>query len=321
MNTVTLVLTVVVAVLAVIFYVYRSIRVVPQGTAAVIERFGRYHRTLGPGLCFLAPGIDRVRSTTDMREQVLPFPPQGVITKDKLLVYIDWVVYFKVIDPRRATYEVENFVQAIEYLVSNKLSSIIADMYYEETITRRAEVNRLLFDELVGDARRWGIRVSRVDLRSIGSPPTDLAHGSAAAPQIRLTARARKQATKSADIGPEAAILGSIVVAALVGLSATAYGRALDGAALIICMILFLLLFHQARRQRTLVPEREVTIGSGDAVVVATKVDSTGGQVWMAGHALPARSHTSSAVYEPGTKVHITSIDDDVVVVSQLTGT
>lgn len=167
MSTFEAVVFVVVVVAAVVFYVYRAIRVVPQATAAVIERFGRYKRTLEPGLRFLVPGADRVRATVDLREQVMPFPPQEVITEDNLLVYIDWVVYFQVIDPRRATYEIQNFVQAIEYLVSTTLRNIIGGMDLEATLTSRDEVNRQLRDVLDSETGRWGIRVSRVELRTI----------------------------------------------------------------------------------------------------------------------------------------------------------
>jgi len=203
MGTLGLVVFVVVVVLAVIFYVYRSIRVVPQATAAVIERFGRYKRTLEPGLRFLVPGADRVRATVDLREQVMPFPPQEVITEDNLLVYIDWVVYFQVIDPRRATYEIQNFVQAIEYLVSTTLRNIIGGMDLEATLTSRDEVNRQLRDVLDNETGRWGIRVSRVELRTI-QPNRDITE--AMEKQVRAE-RERRATILSAEGVKQAEIL------------------------------------------------------------------------------------------------------------------
>jgi regulator of protease activity HflC (stomatin/prohibitin superfamily) len=203
MGTLGLVVFVIVVVLAVIFYVYRSIRVVPQATAAVIERFGRYKRTLEPGLRFLVPGADRVRATVDLREQVMPFPPQEVITEDNLLVYIDWVVYFQVIDPRRATYEIQNFVQAIEYLVSTTLRNIIGGMDLEATLTSRDEVNRQLRDVLDSETGRWGIRVSRVELRTI-QPNRDITE--AMEKQVRAE-RERRATILSAEGVKQAEIL------------------------------------------------------------------------------------------------------------------
>ena len=203
MGTLGLVVFVVVVVLAVIFYIYRAIRVVPQATAAVIERFGRYKRTLEPGLRFLVPGADRVRATVDLREQVMPFPPQEVITEDNLLVYIDWVVYFQVIDPRRATYEIQNFVQAIEYLVSTTLRNIIGGMDLEATLTSRDEVNRQLRDVLDMETGRWGIRVSRVELRTI-QPNRDITE--AMEKQVRAE-RERRATILSAEGVKQAEIL------------------------------------------------------------------------------------------------------------------
>ncbi|WP_034270012.1 SPFH domain-containing protein [Actinospica robiniae] len=203
MSTFEAVVFVVVVVAAVVFYVYRAIRVVPQATAAVIERFGRYKRTLEPGLRFLVPGADRVRATVDLREQVMPFPPQEVITEDNLLVYIDWVVYFQVIDPRRATYEIQNFVQAIEYLVSTTLRNIIGGMDLEATLTSRDEVNRQLRDVLDSETGRWGIRVSRVELRTI-QPNRDITE--AMEKQVRAE-RERRATILSAEGVKQAEIL------------------------------------------------------------------------------------------------------------------
>src|SRR5579871_6446755 len=167
MSVVTAILVVLVVVLAVTFILYRSVQIVPQASAQVVERFGRYRRTLEPGLRFLVPIADTIRATVDMREQVVPFPPQEVITEDNLLVYIDWVVYYQVTDPRRATYEIQNYVQAIEYLVSTTLRNIVGGMDLERTLTSRDEVNTDLRDALDSATGPWGIRVNRVELRTI----------------------------------------------------------------------------------------------------------------------------------------------------------
>jgi regulator of protease activity HflC (stomatin/prohibitin superfamily) len=158
---------VLIVVLLVTYFLYRSIRTIPEATVAVVERFGEYRRTLEPGLRFLLPVADSIRTTIDMREQVVPFPPQEVITEDNLLVYIDWVVYFQVTDARRATYEIQNYVQAIEYLVSTTLRNIVGGMDLERTLTSRDEVNSELRDTLDNATGRWGIRVNRVELRAI----------------------------------------------------------------------------------------------------------------------------------------------------------
>jgi regulator of protease activity HflC (stomatin/prohibitin superfamily) len=139
----------------------------------------------------------------DLREQVMPFPPQEVITEDNLLVYIDWVVYFQVIDPRRATYEIQNFVQAIEYLVSTTLRNIIGGMDLEATLTSRDEVNRQLRDVLDSETGRWGIRVSRVELRTI-QPNRDITE--AMEKQVRAE-RERRATILSAEGVKQAEIL------------------------------------------------------------------------------------------------------------------
>jgi regulator of protease activity HflC (stomatin/prohibitin superfamily) len=166
-----IVLLVIVIVLAVTLL--RAVRVVPQANAAIVERFGRYTRTLNAGLSLLLPFVDRVRATIDLREQVVPFPPQPVITEDNLVVSIDTVIYFQVTDPRAATYEIINYIQAIEQLTVTTLRNIIGGMDLERTLTSREEINvqlRGVLDEATG---KWGIRVNRVELKAI-EPPTSI---------------------------------------------------------------------------------------------------------------------------------------------------
>ena len=147
-------------------------RIVPQARAGIVERLGRYSRTLEPGLTLIVPFVDRVKPLLDLREQVVTFPPQPVITEDNLVVGIDTVIYFTVTDPRAATYEVANPLQAIEQLTVTTLRNVIGGMTLEDTLTSRDNINnqlRAVLDEATG---RWGIRVNRVELKSIEPPRT-----------------------------------------------------------------------------------------------------------------------------------------------------
>ncbi|HET7354570.1 MAG TPA: SPFH domain-containing protein [Gaiellaceae bacterium] len=148
----------------------RTIRIVPQARAGVVERLGRYSRTLSPGLAMVVPFIDRVRPLLDLREQVVSFPPQPVITEDNLVVSIDSVIYFQVTDPKAATYEIANYIQAIEQLTVTTLRNVIGGLALEKTLTSRDEINgqlRGVLDEATG---KWGIRVNRVELKAIDPP-------------------------------------------------------------------------------------------------------------------------------------------------------
>ena len=159
----------VIALLAAVVVV-RSVRIVPQARARNVERLGRYHRTLEPGLNFVIPFIDRVRTTIDLREQVVSFQPQPVITEDNLVVNIDTVLYFQVTDPRSAAYEIANFIQGIEQLTVTTLRNVIGGMDLEETLTSREKINselRGVLDEATG---KWGIRVNRVEIKAIDPP-------------------------------------------------------------------------------------------------------------------------------------------------------
>lgn len=152
--------------------IVRCVRVIRQQQVAVVERLGKFRRTLDPGPHLLVPFIDSVRYTMDMREAVVPFPPQGVITEDNLMVNIDSVIYFQVVDPVRAAYEAQNYIQAIEQLTQTTLRNIIGGLDLEQTLTSREEINqklRAVLDEATG---KWGIKVNRVELRSIEPPAT-----------------------------------------------------------------------------------------------------------------------------------------------------
>jgi regulator of protease activity HflC (stomatin/prohibitin superfamily) len=162
----------IVVVVVVIITIARTIRIIPQAKAGVVERLGRYHRTLQPGLTMIVPFVDRMRPLIDMREQVVSFPPQPVITEDNLTVNIDSVIYYQVTDAKAATYEIANYIQAIEQLTVTTLRNVIGGLTLEETLTSRDNVNnqlRTVLDEATG---KWGIRVNRVELKSIDPPGT-----------------------------------------------------------------------------------------------------------------------------------------------------
>jgi regulator of protease activity HflC (stomatin/prohibitin superfamily) len=154
----------------VLIVLFRTIRIVPQARAGVVERLGRYSRTLTPGLAIVVPFVDRVRDMIDLREQVVSFDPQPVITEDNLVVSIDSVIYFQVTDPKSATYEIANYIQAIEQLTVTTLRNVIGGLALEKTLTSRDEINdrlRGVLDEATG---KWGIRVNRVELKAIDPP-------------------------------------------------------------------------------------------------------------------------------------------------------
>jgi regulator of protease activity HflC (stomatin/prohibitin superfamily) len=166
-----LIVLIVIAVV-VLFTLSRGIRIVPQARAGIVERLGRYHRTLDAGLALIVPYIDRVKPLLDLREQVVSFPPQPVITEDNLTVSIDSVIYFQVTDPKAATYEIADYIVAIEQLTVTTLRNVAGGMTLEDTLTSRDTINtalRVVLDEATG---RWGIRVNRVELKAIDPPVT-----------------------------------------------------------------------------------------------------------------------------------------------------
>ena len=158
--------------LFVITLLAKTVRIVPQARAGIVERFGKYKQTLPAGLNIVVPFIDKVRYLIDLREQVVSFPPQPVITEDNLVVSIDTVIYFQVTDPIAATYEIANYIQAVEQLTMTTLRNIVGGMDLEQTLTSREEINnglRGVLDEATG---KWGIRVNRVEIKGIDPPPS-----------------------------------------------------------------------------------------------------------------------------------------------------
>lgn len=166
-------LVVVVAlVLMVLITLARTVRIIPQARAGIVERLGRYHRTLNPGLTVLVPFVDRLRPLLDLREQVVSFPPQPVITEDNLVVGIDTVIYFQVTDAKAASYEIANYIQGVEQLTVTTLRNVVGNLNLEQTLTSRDHINaqlRGVLDEATG---KWGIRVNRVEIKAIEPPPS-----------------------------------------------------------------------------------------------------------------------------------------------------
>ena len=163
-------IAIIVVAVIVIVTLARTIRIIPQAQAGVVERLGRYSRTLTPGLTLVVPFVDRIRAVIDLREQVVSFPPQPVITEDNLVVSIDSVIYFQVTEPKAATYEIANYIQAIEQLTVTTLRNVIGGMALEKTLTSRDEINGQLRGVLDDATGKWGIRVNRVELKAIDPP-------------------------------------------------------------------------------------------------------------------------------------------------------
>ena len=158
--------------LLVVVALIKMVRIIPQARAGIVERFGRYDRTLSPGLTLIVPFIDRVLPLIDLREQVVSFAPQAVITEDNVNVQVDSVLYYTVVNAKDVTYEVANPIQAIEQLTLTSLRNIVGGLDLEEALTSRDTINsqlRTVLDEATG---KWGIRVNRVELKAIDPPPT-----------------------------------------------------------------------------------------------------------------------------------------------------
>jgi regulator of protease activity HflC (stomatin/prohibitin superfamily) len=154
----------------ILFVASRTIRIVPQARAGVVERLGRYQRTLDPGLAIVVPFIDRLRPLIDLREQVVTFQPQPVITEDNVVIQIDTVLYFTITEAKAVSYEVANPLQAIEQLTVTTLRNVVGGMTLEETLTSRENINtqlRVVLDEATG---KWGIRINRVEIKSVDPP-------------------------------------------------------------------------------------------------------------------------------------------------------
>jgi regulator of protease activity HflC (stomatin/prohibitin superfamily) len=197
----------IIVLLIIVFFVFivgiRSIRIVPQSRAVIVQRLGRYLKTSGGGPVFVVPFVDQILPTIDMREQVVPFQPQPVITEDNVGIQIATVVYFQIIDARAATYEVANLIAAMEQLTITTLRNVIGGLTLDKTLTSREEINakmRVVLDEVT---EKWGVRVSRVELKDI-IPPQDVQQAMEKQMQAE---RERRAAILRADGLKQAAVL------------------------------------------------------------------------------------------------------------------
>src|SRR5579862_83040 len=168
--TVAIIVVAVIAIILILVFISRSIWLVPPARARNVERLGRFHKTLEPGLNLVFPMIDRVKDLIDLREQVVSFTGQRVITEDNVVVAIDTVLFFQVTDPRAADYEIVNYIQAIEQITATMLRSVIGSMDLEQTLTSRDKINALLRGVLDDASGKWGIRVTRVEIKAIDPP-------------------------------------------------------------------------------------------------------------------------------------------------------
>ena len=164
---------VVILIVIALIYILKSIKIVPESRVLIVEKLGKYDRSLSSGLSFLNPFFDRVARSVSLKEQVVDFPPQPVITKDNATMQIDTVVYFQITDPKLYTYGVERPLSAIENLTATTLRNIIGDMTVDQTLTSRDIINTKMRQELDDATDPWGIKVNRVELKSI-LPPADI---------------------------------------------------------------------------------------------------------------------------------------------------
>jgi len=160
----------IVALIAVVF-VFASVKVVSQASVKVIERLGKYHKTAEGGLNIIIPFVDSVRQTIDLREQIMPVQPQPVITRDNVTMEVDCVVYWQVLDPVKATYEVSALQRGLDQLALSGLRNVIGELDLDHTLTSRDLINTKLRASMDQATDRWGVKVTRVELKNIEPPP------------------------------------------------------------------------------------------------------------------------------------------------------
>jgi regulator of protease activity HflC (stomatin/prohibitin superfamily) len=163
----------VIVLVIVVIILAKSVTTIHQAEKGIVERFGRYKETLDPGLRFLMPFIDSLKARVDMRETVIDIQPQPVITKDNVTVTVDAVIYYYVTDAKAVRYEVANFFVAISKLAQTNLRNVIGDMSLDETLTSRERINAALRETLDEATDKWGVKVTRVEVKEI-QPPHDI---------------------------------------------------------------------------------------------------------------------------------------------------
>lgn len=166
-------IAIIIVLLIVLIILISNIKIVPQAHSYIIERFGGYHTTWGVGLHFKIPFVDRIAKKVNLKEHVVDFPPQPVITKDNVTMQIDTVVYYQITDPKLFAYGVERPMMAIENLTATTLRNIIGDLELDETLTSRDTVNTKMRSILDEATDPWGIKINRVELKNI-MPPKEI---------------------------------------------------------------------------------------------------------------------------------------------------
>ena len=187
----------------VVVTLYAGVKTVPQGQIWTVERFGAYTRMLQPGLNFVMPYVDRVGRRLNVQEQVVEIPEQSVITKDNATVAVDGVIYYRVMEPEKAAYQVNNLSLALNMLAMTNIRAVIGEMELDSTLSSREHINSSLLAILDGATMPWGVKVSRVELRKI-EPPENLIR----AMTLQMTAERERRATVArADGERQAAIM------------------------------------------------------------------------------------------------------------------
>lgn len=193
----------IIIVVVIVILLALTLRTIHQATVGIVERLGRFHRQAPAGIMFLIPLIDHMRTVVDMRERYIAIRPQSIITKDNVMIQVDSVLYFQVIDPVKVTYNVANFAGAVEMIVQTALRAIAGSMTLNESLSERQLINARMAQQLDREIEVWGVKVHRIEIRDI-IPPDDIR--AAMEKQMRAE-RERTAVVTTADGEKQAAIL------------------------------------------------------------------------------------------------------------------